>query len=227
MRLDKIIYDIRESTKEHIDDSEIDDRYIIHLLNVKRAKYLRQELNNSQRTFDNTVVQTLTMSLELVSTDECNIGLSCNKILRTCKIVPDTLHLHSRDAVLRVSSVDRMSKPFNFVSRDRILYSNNSSFPGSIYTFLHDDGYIYINSKDSSVNLLECISITAIFEEPTELSNFSKCCNCEQNNIEKCFNITDEYPIQPHILDIIIEEIVLKILRNKQIPEDKVNDGNN
>ena len=45
MILSKIIYDIKESLKEYTDDSELDNRYIIHLFNIKRAKYLRQQLN--------------------------------------------------------------------------------------------------------------------------------------------------------------------------------------
>lgn len=226
MQLSKIIYDIREATKEYIDDTEVDDRYLIHLLNIKRSKYLRQELNNMQRTTDSNTIQTLAVKLEQASAQECNLDLSCDTILRTCKKLPDPLQLHTKTGIIRVASIDRLSKPFNFVTREKAIYAPDSPFPNSIYTFLHDDGYLYVFSNNSSINLLECVSITGIWEDPTALSNFTTCCECNEKEDTSCFNIDSDYPIQPHLIDVIRQEIILEILRMKQIPEDKENNSN-
>lgn len=226
MKFNKIIYDIREATKEITDDTEISDDYIIYLLNLKRAKYLRQELNTMQRLTDDITVQTLSVKLEKVSAIECGFPLSCDTVMRSCKKLPDTLSLHSKASILRVASLDRLSKPFNFTTREKAVYAQDAPFPNSIYSFLHDDGYIYVTSQNTGVNLLECISVTGIWEDPTDLERFDKCCTCEEST-EACFSLEYDYPIQPHLLDLIRVEIIQEIGGLKQLKEDSVNDGNN
>lgn len=224
MELNKIIYDIREGLKQYSDDSELDNRYIEYLIDVKRAKYLRQELNNTQKTTDSNTIQTLTVSLEEVSVEECPVNLTCNKILKTCKKLPDPLQLHTKDGIIRIASLDRMSKPFNYITRDRAVYAGNSRYSNGIYSFLHDDSYLYIFSNNPAVNLIECISITGVWETPTDLSRFYTCCSCKES--KPCFTEKSNYPIQPHLVDIIRKEIISELANLLPIPEDKSNDSN-
>ena len=70
MTLNKLIFDVREYLKQYNNDSDLDDRYITYLYGIKRAKYLRQELNNFQRTTDITSTQTLCLKLEEVSINQ-------------------------------------------------------------------------------------------------------------------------------------------------------------
>ena len=80
-------------------------------------------------------------------------------------------------------------------------------------------------SKDDSYKLLECITITGVFQDPSDLSNYTNCCDCSIED-SPCYNeITDEYPLQPHYIDVIREEIVKDILRTKQVKEDNTNDS--
>jgi len=224
MKLNKLIYDVREATKEYMDDTEVSNRYIAYLLNIKRSKYLRQELNNMQRTTDSTTIQTLTVKLEEVDSSDCGLQGVCEKIMRSCKKLPDPLALHTKNGITRVASLNKMSKPFNFVTREKVIYAQDAPFPNSIYTFLHDDGYLYVTSQNNAINLLECISVTGVWEDPTDLSRFSVCCSCEENN-SACYNEDSEYPIQPHLIDGIRREVIAEILQMKQIPEDKENNG--
>ena len=62
----EIIYDVREAIRQTTDDTDISDRYILYLYNIKRSKYLRQDLNNLQKTIDISILQTLCMELEEV-----------------------------------------------------------------------------------------------------------------------------------------------------------------
>ncbi len=224
MVVDKLVYDIREALKEYSDDSELSDRYIIYLYDIKRAKYLRQELNDPKRSVDISVKQTLCVGVEEVSVNECGMDVDCETMYRTSRVIPSVLQLHQKSAITKVSASNRLSKPYNFVTRERAVMAVDAPFPNSIYSFLHTDGRVYFQSQGNGLALLECVSITGVFEHPLELSEFSTCCSC--NDSQSCFDMsTSDYPIQPHIIDIIKKEIVNELMNLKQIPEDKINDG--
>ena len=224
MILSKIIYDIKESLKEYTDYSELDNRYIIHLFNIKRAKYLRQQLNDLQRTIDLSITQTFCEALEEVSINECNLDFVCGKILRTKRKIPQALELHLKPAITAVKPTNITSLPFNFLPKERALYHQFSPFKNSIYSFLNDDGYIYLISENKGLRLIECITVSGIFEDPLELSLFNNCCGCETPS--PCFDInTTNYPLQPHYIDLIKAEIVTELVYKYRIPEDKTNNS--
>ena len=223
MQLNKIIYDIRETLKSYTEDNELDNRYLIHLLNLKRAKYLRQELNNYQRTTDVSVTQTLCLELEEVSSLQCGINISCEKILRTKKPIPQPLELHIKSSIINIKSSKRLDIPFNFISKEKAVYSKYSPFNKSIYVYLDNDKHLYLISELNTLNLIDCITVTGIFEDPLELKNYYNCCECETPS--SCFDEEiSNYPLQPHYIDLIKSEISKELILNLKTPEDTVND---
>lgn len=224
MTLNKIIYDVREALKRYADDSEITNRYITYLYGIKRAKYLRQDLNNYQRTTDVSVTQTLCLELEEVSVNQCGLDLDCETVLRTVKSIPKPLELHIKSAITSVKPTNRLSVPFNFTTKSKIIYSKFSPFNKGIYAFLDNDLHIYLVSELNTLNLLDCITVTGVFEDPIDLLNYSNCCGC--NDSTPCFNEeTTDYPLQPHYIDLIKGEIVNELAKLKQIKEDTENDA--
>lgn len=225
MRLDKLTYDVREAVRQYSDDSEISDRYIHYLYGIKRGKYLRQALNNYQRTFDNSILQSFCIELEEVNVNECGITIECSTLLRTVTPIPKPLELHTKVAISNVKPTNRLAIPFNFISKKRAAFVADSFFQTSIYSFLDDDGYIYVTSPSfNEYKLLNCLTITGVFEDPLELANYSNCCGCDDP--APCFDMTTtDYPLQPHNIDLIKNEIVQDLLRFLQIPEDKANDA--
>lgn len=224
MKLDLIIYDVREMLKQYTTDSEIDDRFIIHLFNLKRSKYLRQDLNNYQRTTDISVTQTFCMELECVSANECSVDYDCEVILKTKEKVPTPLELHIKSAITSVKPTTKLAVPFNFVTKQRAVYSQYSPFHNAIFAFLDNDMHIYVISKLSEINLIDCISVTGIFEDPLDMITFSTCCGCD--NPIPCFDIaTTNYPLQPHYVDLIKAEIINELTRFLLNKEDKENDA--
>lgn len=225
MQLNKIVFDVREQLNQYTDDSNIDDRYIIYLYGIKRAKYLRQQLNNMQSNIDNSILQTLCLKLKEVSINECDLDAECGTIMRTVDKIPKPLDTSLKPMITSVKPITRIVTPFNFVNKTQVNYSKYSSFNKSIYSFLDNDGYIYVVSESESVKLLECITVTGVFEDPLELSNFSNCCGCE---IPKpCFDeMKSDYPLQAHYIDLIRDEIVNSLLNKLQTPEDKNNNSN-
>lgn len=226
MNLNKIIYDVREMIKLYSDDSEISDRYITHLYNIKRAKYLRQDLNNMQKTTDVSITQTFCLGLEVVSADVCGMDIQCDKILRTKKPIPNPIELHTKVAITSVRPTNRISIPFNFVSKEKALYSQNSPFNKGIFAFLDNDKRIYLLSTTDTLNLMECVTVTGVFEDPLDLVNYTNCCNCTEPTTV-CFDeATTDYPIQPHYVDLIKSEIVAELVKRINLQEDRENDAN-
>lgn len=222
-KINEITYSVRESLKEYTDDTELDDRYIVYLYNIKRAKYLRQELNNYMRTVDTSVKQSYCDELEEVPLNKCGINYTCGTLLRTKLKVPKPVELHTKTAITSVKSTNLISTPFNFISKERMSALEGSPFSRGIYAFLDDDDYIYVYSKGDGYKFIECITITGVFENPLDLTLYKDCCGCEEPTA--CFDEnTSEYPLQPHFIDLIRDEIIQDLIRTKQIPEDKIND---
>lgn len=226
MTIHQLTYDVREAIKQFTDDSEISDRYIIYLYNVKRSKYLRQQMNVMKKSSHLANQQSLCLDTELVSTNECGLDVNCEKILRSKQEVPDLLDLTSRSAISRIAPSDKMSKPFNFVTREKALFVANSPFPNSIYAFLHDDNHIYIVSGKDSIKLIDCITITGVFEDPLSLKNYYDCCGC--TTASTCFDeATTDYPLSAHLVDLIRLEIINELLNLDKVKEDKENNSDN
>jgi hypothetical protein len=226
MVLEKIIYDVREALNQYSDDNEIDSRYIIYLYGIKRAKYLRQDLNNFNRSIDNSIQQQLCLKMEEVSINTCGLDFECDTILRTTQSIPKPLELHTKTSIVNVKPTNRVSIPFNFVNKSRIYYLEGAEFPNSLYAFLDTDNYIYVYSKNEDFKNLECLTITGIFEDPLELKNYKNCCSCKPDLANQCFDeMTSDYPLQPHYIDLIKNEIVNDLIKKLQIPEDKTNNS--
>lgn len=225
MKINEITYDLREAIKEYTDDSELDDRYLLYLYNVKRAKYLRQDLNNYQKVTDNSIKQTFCVGVEEVSANECGVSYNCETLLRTKSPIPTPLELSSKVAITSVKSSTKLSKPFNFISREKAHWVEGSPYSNSVYVFLDTDGYLYLYSSSDDYKLLECITVTGIFEDPLDLAEFPDCCECTAAE-SPCFDEDNsEYPLQPHYIDLIRREILKELIGYKQIPEDRENDA--
>lgn len=228
MILENIIYDVKEGLKQYTSDSSIDDRYIIYLYNIKRAKYLRQDLNNYQKTTDLSITQTLCLGLEKVSINECLIDYDCQTIVRTKQPIPQPLELHIKSAITKVKPINRIALPFNFITKEKAIYSANSPYNKSIFAFLDNDNYIYLLSQSNTLGLIDCLTITGIFEDPLQLANYKNCCNCKPSASTICFDeYTSNYPLQPHYIDLIKNEIIKELVQRINIPEDKENDADN
>lgn len=225
MRLDKLTYDVREGIRQYTDDSEVSDRYIQYLYGIKRSKYLRQDLNNYERTSDNSIKQTFCLALEEVSVNECGIDIECDTMLRTTLPVPKPIELHTKVAISSVKPTNRMAVPFNFITKRRAAFISASRFQQAIFAFLDEDGYIYVTAPSGNeFKLLNCLTVTGIFEDPLELINYQNCCGCD--DATPCFDMaTTDYPLQPHYIDLIRKEIITDLLQFLQIPEDRDNNS--
>ena len=225
MLISKLIYDIRTAIRDTVDDTRFSNKYILHLYNLKRSKYLRNDANNLQKLIDNSILQKFCMDMEEVSVNECNLDYDCGTIMRSTTIIPLPLELHLKSAITEVKPSVKITKPFNFVNKERAVWSQYSPFAESIYAFLDTDKYIYLISKSETVKLIDCITVTGIFEDPLELQNYKNCCGCD--DAKPCFDEdATEYPLQSHHIDAVRLEIIRDLIGSLNLPKDEINNSN-
>lgn len=219
----QLVYDIKEYLKKYSDDSDLPNDYILYLYNIKRAKALRRLLNDYTRKFDNVIKQTLCLGIERV--DRATCGISCEYIMRSIKPIPSLIDLRSRSTLLRVGEDSIGGDDFKIINIEQANKVLLKPFSYGIYAFIDSEGYIYLVSNSSAHMLLECITITAIFETPSDLQEFSSCCDgCEE---EMCFSEDTDYPLQGFLIDEISSEIKSQLAARFNIPEDNNNDSTN
>ena len=220
MTQNEIIYSVRNQLRQEVDDSSIDDREILFELNIQRAVYYTNEFNKPGRYFDEDIIQTLCMKMEVADRSDCGCQFTGCNVLRTVDKVPPTLGLHTGNAIIRVTGIDSMSVPFSLVPFSRIPYVGDGKFDKNmIYASLHPNGHIYLKSDNNLAKMIEYIYVTVVLEDPMDAKPFKDC------NTGDCYSGNSEYPLKAKVLGYISEMVVQKFLRKLQIPEDQANNA--
>lgn len=220
--LNEIIYDILEDVKSNVisDDIDIDERLIIHKLNVQRSLQLRNEYNKPGRILDPFTVQTLgCVELEPVDSSECpDLPADCTLLRTKCEI-PKTVELHHRTAITKVGPVDKLDYFFSFVPYQQVIFSGNGKFAKNVvYAFIYNK-YMYFKSTSLASKLITRVNIMGMFEDPTAVESFC-------GNTTDCFSNDDEYPINTWMIPYVKEQVVRELVMSLQMPEDNINDAN-
>lgn len=221
MKYNEIIYSIRESLRETVDDSNIDDREIIFNVNNQRALFYRNQYNQRNKIIDEDIVQFLYIPVSEVDTDFCN-DTSCT-ILRSTNPIPNAIELHHKNAILNISSTDILAKQFSFVNWKAFLFSGNGKYSkNEVFVALHPNGYLYLKAKNHLAKFIDKITVEMILENPLEIKNFLDCNNEDAN----CFDLdTFEYPLKSYAFAYIKPQVLQSLSIRFQIPEDLKNDA--
>ena len=221
--LNKLTYDLLELIRGNItDDDELDLRQIEYWIHNQRALWLKNEMSRF-RSIDDDLVQDLgCVEIELADASSCTaFPVGCS-ILRTKKIIPDTIDLHHKSAITRVGPVNSVQRAFSFVPYNRAIFSGNGRFSKeTVYAFLLNDRmYLRFNDNNELAKSLTEINIRGVFEEPTEVADFTN------PDGTPCYSKNSKYPVSRSMINYMKAEIVKSDLRFKLMaPSDSVNDG--
>jgi hypothetical protein len=196
----------------------------LYLINLKRDTFLTQKYNRAQVTFNEQILQTICLELELVNQSECPecfVNDRCD-ILRTVKKLPDLIELHSRSVITRVAPIGVSSPPINIVGRRKFQYVGEDIYQkNNIYGTLHDNKYFYFKSANKFIRSIEWMAFTLLPHNPMDLTEYQ----CDPEGTI-CYNPdVDSYPITGDMADVVINSIVEELANLKQIPEDVVNNA--
>lgn len=199
-------------------ESSLSHEYYTDLINQQRSLWIRNEYNKN-RSIDPNVQQEFCVDVELVDPTICciNVPKTC-KVLRTKVPIPNAIEFANSKGITSVGPVFITLPRFSIVDYTRVPYVGNGRTGRlNTYAFLYGT-YIYIISQKPELYLLEKVTIRGIFENPTELGEFT---NCETN--QKCWTLDSLYPLNDWMWVYMKAQILGELGQKQMIPSDEAN----
>ena len=90
---------------------------------------------------------------------------------------------------------------------------------GLVYGAIGDSQKLYLVSGDDRVLFLEKVRLNGVYEDPEEAWELSN-----DYDVNKDFE-DEEYPLEPSMVDLIIQEVLKLLMLRFQVLEDKINNA--
>lgn len=219
MKLQELVYDVIQSTRDFSDNSFVQESYVEHMINTYRAKYLHQAYSNKP-VLEPINRQSLALELELVNSSSApGLIKTKRRILRTVEKIPKILQLGRKPGIHSIASIDRIELgEFELVDKRRAQYNVHSPFCGMM-AYLDTDYRLYFVTNSEAQKFLKYITLDAVFEDPREAIYFEY-----QDELDSELSLDlVEYPIDMGLWSNIKSEITSEILRQLGTPLDLQN----
>jgi len=211
MKKDRLIYDVREAVRAYSNDAKLTNAYVLHKIDVVRAKYIRQHQRKNPGESKLGFTQTLLMATELVDSSYLSTVTVGTTLLRTVKALPTIIgKTFLKDVVVR--PVDRIVEEIEYMDKVRAIVA---TIPKLIFAYLDDDMHMYfVQRQDSIYKFLQNVAISVILETPEDIVSI--------NELD-----TDlvEYPITEAMWALMKPEVLEYMYKIMQIPVDQLDDN--
>jgi hypothetical protein len=221
------IYEVRLRVRQLnlYDDDKLDDRLIKFWINNERSLWIRNEMNKP-RSVDEQIIQTLgCCRLEVADRSSCPTGLTGYSILQTVDDIPKVIELNNGDGILEVGPVDKIARPFSYITLSRARFVGNGRFNSKIIFAFRYGLKILLIAKDmesgSFLKYLRYIRVRGVFVDPEKVAIFTHV------DGTTCYSDNDDYPMNEWMWNYIRNQITkdnFQLITNA--PTDKVNDSN-
>jgi hypothetical protein len=201
-------------------ESSFSYEFYTDLINEQRSLLLRNEYNRN-RSIDPYILQDLScLELELVDPIQCCISVPSGcKVLRTKKRIPNTIEFFFTKGIVSVGPADIMKPRFILVDYSRVPYvGSGRANKNSVYAFIYDQ-YLYVTSRNPITLMMQYITLRGIFEDPTELGNYT---SCSQST---CWKPTDPYPLNLWMWAYIKPQILQQLMQKGTYELDDANNA--
>lgn len=148
---------------ELTDDERIDFRLLDTLVDQYRGSYILSDAKNGN--VNELCRQHTSFDLSLTSHEQYDR-------LETTEKIPRIMIGKQGPLIEEVYSPYVDEYPFTIVNRTALRYSGNGKFNESIIYTAYDNDKLYFKYKEDSYNLMDKISISAIFEKPSDVPGF-------------------------------------------------------
>ena len=219
----ELVFMVNDLVKLISDDSVFTEDHIIYLLDTARSYLLKQKYeNNAKNQIQDSNYQTIKVEVEAVSgMFGCCFGNSVQ--YRTKKRVPSLMNI----GAIKIYTRNMFNYLFQFVSRDRFEFVGHNYWTRNlIYCTIGDDGRLYFKADNSCLKVLEYVYITGIFENASEIYEYS--INDESCPVGKgisCNKLDNEFPIEEALIYNLIEIVVTKLVQAIYKPIDPKNNA--
>ena len=212
-----LIYDVLEiaSSGGNPNEFKISNEQILFWCEEIRAKLIAQTLAKRDDINDSWIQYIGCVELEQVQDSTCCLVDTDCYILKSKKKIPSTIDTWKDNMIISVSTIEGLSIPKSNPIKQR--YQKYNKYTGNKNSWYLKDNYLYVINNQ----LLSIVSLSGIFETPSELSNFTDC------NNQVCFSLDSPYPISLNMASNIVD-IVIKTKVNPFMtyPQDNSNNAN-
>lgn len=219
----ELVYMVNDLLKLISDDSVFTEDHIIYLLDTTRSFLLKQKYEkDAKRTIQESNYQTIKVELERVdSMYGCCYSNSVQ--WRTKKKVPALMNIGN----IRVYSRNMFNYLFQFVPRERFDFVGHNPWTRNfIYCTIGDDGHMYFKTDHSCLQVLQYLYIRGIFENASEIYEFSiNEESCPVGEGISCNKLDNEFPIEEALIYNLIEIVVTKLTQSIYKPSDPHNNA--
>lgn len=213
-----LVYDIIEiaSSGSLPNDFKITTTQVQYWIEETRAQLITRALNKRDDINDSWIQYIGCVELEQIEDSTCClVGSDCH-ILRSKQRLPSTIDTWKDNLIISVTTIEGESIPKSNPIKQR--YQQYNKYTKSSKSWYLKDNYLYIINDQ----VLTYVSISGLFETPSDLSRFVECSG------EPCWTIDSNYPVTLN-LATEITDIILKTKVNPFItyPADNANDMQN
>lgn len=195
------------------DDTRYAEEFLYSLLKTMRAKRIRQKLDQYVylSPFNFSTIECL--PLELGHFSDCPCFTSNCWILRSKVKLPKIMNHRSGLMIQSVSTIDgRVLSGSTAEKEEFSKYTMTGNTKDRLVYFIHNDR-LYIKGSTT----LKVVSVTALFEDPLDLTTINACDPNGEELEATCFDPLDEdYPIDMDIFDDVEAMILDKILKGME-----------
>lgn len=203
------------------DDSRLSSRHIYNKLISLRSRLISQKVNKRQKISQWSYQTLPCIGLEKAPKNECPCipPIGC-EILKSKYPLPKSVTSIDKHIIQSVTSLDG-SEVYNETFFEIEKYSKGNKYTKNNISYYIRNGYLYVTGTIG----LEVITLTGIFEDPTEVINYKS--YCEDDCEECCESVLDQdFPIDGDLIDVLVELSVKELIEVfSQMREDRNNNA--
>lgn len=189
------------------DDTRLSNRHIYNKLLTVRSLLVSQKVNKKQRV-SSWLLQTMPC-VEIVKVPKhqcpCLPPVGCD-IYRSKFKLPKPVSGLNGHMIQQVTTIDRSTK-IDEVAMSSINYRGGNKYTAKKMNFFIDNGFLYLTLPTK----IKAVSVTGLFEDPFEVSNFKGLCDSDTN--ADCIDIMEqEFPLEADKIDTLIELSVKELV---------------
>jgi len=159
------------------DDEDIDIRVLNELVHIKRALFIKNEVNKG-RPVAMSWMQSFEVPLDYIGSN-----------FLVSNTIPKFIEANQGPLINEITSIDKTILPFSIVPYSRLRFVGNGRFNKDFLYVSWIDDKLYFNSGEPQHKLLEKCNVRGVIANPTEVTGY---------NID-----TSEYPISNGLVEYI------------------------
>lgn len=215
---------VLDLTKLYSDDADITIEHIIGLAKTYRAFLLDQKYNQSNTWKKPNDSNMQSIMVHLVNISNMNV---CGRpyLLKSVEKIPDKLDVGTMSLFTR----NLMDYQISFVSMNKLKFAGNNKYTKNQIYAAMNGGYLFISSSNPTVQYLDRIGISGIFEDieaAEELSVEIDGCMSENSAEKNCDPYDNEFPLEEELMPQLIDYLLKQTIGAAYRPEDPQNNAN-